>query len=381
MPIATKLNRKDFEQLVKSTDYRIKDDDFDFLYDIYSVVADGISEVMESFQRKYNPVNHYIVVMYVINEFLFTVSSLTNDKLDSMKKNEDFFNLLSSICADKYLTNEQLNYKSKSFINKFNPPVSTLDLYFNFILQFLDNNTPSNRYDNLIRDMLTKAFQMAKCILTLVVNGFETEAYSTWRTLHENECIIITLINNGTPVFDEYFKHIRYAFAYRGEIPSKEQTDAIFVDIKNEMKEHGLKSKDMKKFIEYGYLYKVKNLDQLENFKLNFRDGVENAAGLKEYSKTYEYASEIAHSSPLLLYSKKTYYFGQTLINLYESFFRLESIFAFYYKSTVPKELYSKYEDLKRVYLLQLHSIYRVYKRNFPAKIEQKYEREENEKA
>jgi hypothetical protein len=49
-----------------------------------------------------------------------------------------------------------------------------------------------------------------------------------------------------------------------------------------------------------------------------------------------------------------------------------------YYKSTVPDELFRKYEDLKKLYLTQLHSIYRIYKRNFPAKVEQKFEREEN---
>ena len=372
-----RLNKHDFELVVKSSNVSF-DNDFDFLYEVYNTVIDGIYEVMEAFQRKYNPVNHYIVIMYILNEYLFEIGMTNKEDVARVKESDDFFNLLSSICADKYLTNEQLNYRSQSFINKFNPPVSTLDLYLNFILQFLGNNATKDRYNNLVRDMLVKAFQMSKCILSLIIDGFETEGYSTWRTLHENECILITLINNGKECFDEYFKHIRYAFAYRGEIPSKEETDKVFADIKNEMKEHGLKSKDMKKFIEYGYLYKVKNLDQLENFKLNFRDGDENAAGLKEYSKTYEYASEIAHSSPLLLYSKKTYYFGQTIINLYESFFRLEQIFSMYYKSTVPDELFRKYEDLKKLYLTQLHSIYRIYKRNFPAKVEQKFEREEN---
>ena len=378
MATGFKLNRQDFETVVKTTKISF-DNDFDFLYEVYDSTVDGIYQVMEAFQRKYNPVNHYIVVMYILNEYLFATGVVKKAKLGETKESEDFFNLLCSICADKYLTNEQLNYKSTSFINKFNPPVSTLDLYLNFILQFLETNKPRNQYDNLIKDMLTKAFQMGKCMLNLITGGFETEAYSTWRTLHENECILITLINNGTEVFDEYFKHIKYAFAYRGEIPTKEETDALFLEIKEEMKAHNLKSKDMKKFIEYGYLYKVKNIDKLENFKLNFRDGVENAAGLKHYSKTYEYASEIAHSSPLLLYSKKTYYFGQTIINLYESFFRLEQIFAVYYRATVPAELYEKYKQLKSIYLGQLNTIYRVYKRNFPAKIEEKYVKEEKE--
>ena len=57
------------------------------------------------------------------------------------------------------------------------------------------------------------------------------------------------------------------------------------------MKEHNLKSKDMKKYIEYGYLFGVPNITLNEDFKLNFRDGVERVAGLSQYSKMYETAS------------------------------------------------------------------------------------------
>ena len=69
-------------------------------------------------------------------------------------------------------------------------------------------------------------------------------------------------------------------------------------------------------------------------------------------------SSEISHSSPLLLYSKKEYYYAITIINLYESFFRLENVFDQYYKKYVNENIFQQYEILKATYLRQLHYIY-----------------------
>ena len=107
----------------------------------------------------------------------------------------------------------------------------------------------------------------------------------------------------------------------------------IFAEIKEKMKLVELKSKDMKKFIEYGWLYEIKNLFQnYPEFKPNFRKGVELVAGLNQYSSTYEMSSELAHSSPLLIYSNKQYFRSLTLINIYETFFRLEEMLTKFLK-------------------------------------------------
>ena len=283
----------------------------------------------------------------------------TEEQIAKLKKDERFFENLASTCADKYFTNEQLNYRSHSFLNKFNPQVSTLELYLNFTLRSIDNFKITDRASQLIVDMLRKAFQLSKCILNLLIDGFETEAFSTWRTLHENECILICLIKNGENIFRSYFKHIQYALAYRNQIATKEETDKIFEEIKKEMKEHELKSKDMKKFIEYGYLFAIPNLTFNEDFKLNFRDGIQKVAGLSSYSKTYEMSSEISHSSPLLLFSNKQYYFIITLLNLYETFFRLEKIFQDSYILYASEANAKQYALLKNRYMSQLLYIYK----------------------
>lgn len=359
------LPKSDFTNFLKS--YNIEDEkEVSFLFDVYETVMDGIIDVTQSVNNfDFIPINSYVVVLYILNEYKFLINELHLSSDSSIKDENDFFDILASICADKYLTNEQLNYKSEAFLNKFNPPISTLDLYLNFSLRSLDKLQTNNKSAKLISDLLKKGLKMSKCILSLLTNGFETEAFSTWRTLHENECILLCLVQNGEEMFTEYFNHITYALAYRGQIEDKDKTDEIFLEIKSEMKKHDLKSKDMKKFIEYGYLYKAKNLAELNNFKLNFRDGVESVCGLSEYAKVYEMASEIAHSSPLLLYSKKSYFFEITVLNLYESFFRIEKIFNAYYRINVSKEDYEAYQKMKNVYMAQLSRIHDIFVANF----------------
>ena len=359
------LNKETFVHFLKER--KLADEkDFDNLYELYDLVTETISEILAQTNNPFNVyVNHYVVILYIINEYKFYLFSHNIKDHSLITKDSEEIQVIGSLCADKFLTNEKLNFKSEAFLNKFNPPISTLDLYLNFSLRTLESIKVKDRNASLIRDMLTKAMKMGKCIVNLLTDGFETEAFSTWRTLHENECIMICLVKNGAEMFDAYFKHIRYALAYRNQIQNKEEVDKIFEQIKSEMKEHGLKSKDMKKYIEYGYLYTAKNQNPENPLKLNFRDGVEKLAGLNNYSKVYEMASEIAHSSPLLLFSKRSYYFEITLLNLYESFFRLEVIFEAYYRSVNNEEVVKQYENMKAVYLKELHLIYTVMQKSF----------------
>lgn len=219
---------------------------------------------------------------------------------------------------------------------------------------------------------------MSKCIIELLLNGFETEAFSTWRTLHENESILGCLVKYGKPMFDEYFKHITYALAYRHQITPVTEQDKVFEQIKTEMRTHDLKSKDMKKFIEYGYLYAVPDFTE-KGYKLNFRDGVEKVCGLGSYSKLYEMSSEIAHSSPLLLFSQREYFFNLTLINLYETFFRIESLFAQYFNIYSKPEEVARYKQLKTIYMQQIETIYKNIKNKFLSQYAQKMTEEQKQ--
>ena len=165
-----------------------------------------------------------------------------------------------------------------------------------------------------------KSISISRCILGLLTDGYETEAYASWRTLHECECALILLEKYGDPLINRYLIHMQYGIVFKKEDLSDERGNKIFADMKEEMRKYDLKSKDIKKFIEYGWLYYIPGVEQDETFKLNFRDGLEKLAGLSMYSERYEMSSEIIHSTPMLIYSNKEYFYFVTLLSLYESF-------------------------------------------------------------
>ena len=304
------------------------------------------------------PVNPIALILYIVNEHGYYLDIHPEIAQEAVIKDEKYMQMIVSIALDKYYTNEHLSYKSKTILSRFSPGISTLNTYLNFVLGVLGRYSRNQPNETLIVDIMSKGFSMARAISDLLVSGFETEAFSTWRTLHEAECILLVLTKYGKPVIDKYLLHMNYAMAFRGLAGDKEKTDAIFTQIKEEMRAFDLKSKDMKRFIEYGWLLKVSALDKAEPVKLNFRDGLEKTAGLKRYSPIYEMSSEIAHSSPLLIYSRREYFMHLALVNVYESFFRLEKIFADIYVRSISESEKQRFLLMRKIYYGQLVSLH-----------------------
>ncbi len=337
----------------------------DLLFEAYSLAYEGAKTLpINNGKPLAFAVNPLSLVLYLVNEHSFYLSTHDDKKQEDLAKDDDYISVLASVALDKYCTNEHLAYQMGKLTSRFSPFMSTIDLYLNFILGMLSRYKKNDPRQTLIVDVMTKGFQMAKCVASLLEGGFETEAFATWRTLHENECILAVLVKSGQPAIEAYLRHMKYAAAFRGAIDSKEATDAVFVEIKSEMRKHDLKSKDMKRFIEYGWLYALPNPEG-EEIKLNFRDGVEKMAGLSNYSKIYEMSSEIAHSSPLLIYSRKDYIFHVTLLNFYDSFFRLEKVFTSIYMSTIQEEERQRYVKMRQLYYWEIIAAYKQIQASF----------------
>ncbi|MCQ2742761.1 MAG: DUF5677 domain-containing protein [Bacilli bacterium] len=337
--------------------------DREFIFETFEEMVEGakglkeINASLSAFQ-----INYIQLALYLVNEHIFYLHTHPNVKQEEAVKDEQYQQFLASVSLDKYYTNEHLAYRMGSLGSKYDPAISTINLYLNFILGMLSHYKNNDPKETLVVDIMNKGFQMAKCVSSLLENGFETEAFSTWRTLHENECILEVIVKYGQPVMERYLKHMRYSLAFRGGIPSKEETDAVFVEIKEGMRAVDLKSKDMKRYIEYGWLLGVPDVMKIQDFKFNFRDGVERVAGLSNYSKVYEMSSEIAHSSPLLIYSRKEYFYLITLLNLYESFFRIEKIFMTLHMSSVSPEDQKNYIRMRKMYYGELLANYEIQK-------------------
>lgn len=249
---------------------------------------------------------------------------------------EGNYQVLAIKAANKYLSQRASasDTDREGILPYYDPRVSTLTLavtYYEHINRPLSRINPNV---TLMNDLFETTFNQIDSVMKMISMGLYRDAFSAWRNIHESECIIKILVDNGDPARYAYTRHLAYNNFYRNkEQFSKEQLDAAFADIKAEMKEHDLKSKDMKKFIEYGWLYACPSFDLTKDntLKLNFRDGLEKIAGLKYYENEddldpdekpttiYEYSSEIAHSSYLFFYSNDVVFRDLSLSCVYRS--------------------------------------------------------------
>ena len=333
--------------------------DPDYIFDVYEMANEFIGIVdKENAQIEVKEINQFELLLYCVGEYYYSVSHLNEAELARFKANEEYPSSMASVAADKYLSLSIFNHVEKKLGNRFVPPASSLNIYLNFMLNIVKGYKKNDPQSSLISDLLMKSLTISRCILENLLNGYETEAFSSWRTLHECECTLILLDKYGAPLINKYLRHMNFGLAFNDTIPDKEQQDKIFYEMKEEMRGYGLKSKDIRKYIEYGWLYLIADKDD-PNFKLNFRDGLEKLAGLEMYAKRYEISSEIIHSTPLLIYSNKEYFYYMTLLSLYESFFRLEKVFVSLFSKRVSELQMKQYEEMRKVYYSQLVIIHK----------------------
>ena len=352
------LNKEQVRTIVNNIRVNISLD-VDYIYDVYQMANEAIDLLnAQSSQIEVKQVDQFDLLLYCIGEYHYSVSHLRPEEIEAFNKNEDYPSSMASVAADKYLSLSMFNHVEKKLANRFLPPASSLNMYINFMLNIVKGYKKNDPQSSLISDLLMKSLTISRCILENLLNGYETEAFSSWRTLHECECTLILLDKYGEPLINNYLKHMNYGLAFNNAIQDKAKQDEIFYAMKDEMRGYELKSKDIRKYIEYGWLYSIVEKND-ETFKLNFRDGLEKLAGLSQYAKRYEISSEIIHSTPLLIYSNKEYFYYMTLLSLYESFFRLEKVFVSLFSKRVSEDQMRQYGEMRKVYYSQLVVIHK----------------------
>ena len=355
----TIFNRQQFDGVIQSLNIN-ESVNKDVVYQIYQTANEGIQGLIESglFPR-FGNVNPFEIVYYCVGEYTYTTHGKSAEEVAKMGEDEKYITSIASVVSDKYLSLAMFGHAERKLANKFIPPVSSLNLYLNFMLNILSTYQKNDPKQTLITDLLIKSVSISRCILQLITEGYETEAFSNWRTLHECECTLLLLDKYKDPLINRYLIHMQYGIVFKNGDTTDEKGTRIFNDMKEEMRQLDLKSKDIKKYIEYGWLYEIPGVKEDEKFKLNFRDGLERLAELSMYSARYEMSSEIIHSTPMLIYSNKEYFFFITLLSLYESFFRLEKVFLSLFAKNMSEEQMKRYIDMRSVYYAQLVNIHK----------------------
>ena len=276
---------------------------------------------------------------YIVKKF--NSSDLLQLTMDESEILEYIIGEVKSSVNDDYIQIANNAYES-FLLNKEDdkPDISIYDTiitkFLNLVSYLKNINSPMAYYKpeiSLINDLFQTVFNNLYAFSILISTKLYTSALTSWRSLHESECILKLLIENEK-IKKEYIKHIKYNNYLRNQSEySKAELDGNFNKIKKEMSDHNLKSKDMKKFIEYGYLYFAKNyLDSDIKFKLNFRDGLEYLAGLSMYSNVYESASQIVHSSSSYFYANDSFCKDLSLALTYQTLIRITNLYIDYMK-------------------------------------------------
>ena len=353
------LTKEQFLQIVNASAPSLSNR-ADYLYEVYEDVHQGLIEISNSKEAGVSfEVNTFEVVFYLFGEFVYSTQGFKEEDVDKFIANENYKQSIANVVADKYLSLSIYNHPEQKLTNKFFPPISSIELYVNLLHNIVNNYPLKDGTNMIIVDLLNKTLSIARCILKLLCEGYETEAFAMWRTLHECECVLILLDKYKKEAIPAYVKHMQYSIVYRNNDQENPVNQQIFEKLKGEMKELELKSKDTKKYIEYGWILSIPGHERIDNFKLNFRDGVETLAGLHQYSEIYMTSSEILHGSPMLIYSNKQYFHYLTLLNLYESFFRISQVFESLFFPQINEEARVRYLEMKKLYFSQLINIHK----------------------
>lgn len=314
----------------------------------------------------------YDMVNYICAEHRFHLSITKPELREKLEKDNMYFNQLVTICYDKLITNEFRSVDSKAVISKYSVETSVLEMFINrmFVLLSQAKLNPESAKQKLQADIFAKCFMLIKSTLNQLCDGLETEAMSSWRTFHELLCVLKVISKGDEKVSEAYFRHLKYGAYNRGEVKDEAEIEKILVSMEQDMLALEVKKANKEKFINYGWIHWAFKRYNDEEVKMNFLGGLQKVADLTSYKKYYEIASDVTHSTPLLVYANKTNLTTTTLKITYESFFIIETMFAIWCKDDLKMDVethkpFADYLRFKKIYKTKVEIIYQIINSKF----------------
>ena len=307
------------------------------------------------------------MVNYVCAEHRFHLGMVKPENIEKLEQDQNYFNQLVSIVYDKLVVNEFRSVDSRAVISKYSVETSLLTMFVNKIFIVLsqvklDSNSAKQK---LQADIFAKCLMLIKSTLNQLCDGLETEALSSWRTFHELLCVLCVITKGDEKVSQAYFRHLKYGEYNRGEIKDEKEVEFILQSMEKDMQALEVKKANKEKFINYGWIHWVFKRYNDEEVKMNFLGGLQKVADLTEYKKYYEIASDVTHSTPLLVYANKTNLTTTTLKITYELFFIIETMLVSWCSNDLGlspqtnKPLYD-YLVFKKTYKPKVEIIYQI---------------------
>ena len=307
------------------------------------------------------------MVNYICAEHRFHLSMFKPQTWQDLENDEKYFNQLVNICYDKLFINEFRSIDPRAVISKYSVETSLLTMFVNrmFVVLGQVKLDPQSAKQKLQADIFAKCLMLIKSTLNQLCDGLETEAMSSWRTFHELICVLCVITKGDEKVAQAYFRHLKYGAYSRGEITDEKEVESILASMEKDMLALEVKKANKEKFINYGWIHWAYKRYKDEEVKMNFLGGLQKVADLTEYKKYYEIASDVTHSTPLLVYANKTNLTTTTLKITYELFFKLETMFINWLAEdlkvnpSTEKYLYD-YLMFKKMYKPKVEIIYQI---------------------
>ena len=307
------------------------------------------------------------MVNYICAEHKFHLSMFKPETWQDLENDEKYFNQLVNICYDKLFINEFRSIDPRAVISKYSVETSLLTMFVNrmFVVLGQVKLDPQSAKQKLQADIFAKCLMLIKSTLNQLCDGLETEAMSSWRTFHELICVLCVITKGDEKVAQAYFRHLKYGAYSRGEITDEKEVESILASMEKDMLALEVKKANKEKFINYGWIHWAFKRYNDEEVKMNFLGGLQKVADLTEYKKYYEIASDVTHSTPLLVYANKTNLTTTTLKITYELFFKLETMFINWLAEdlkvnpSTEKYLYD-YLMFKKMYKPKVEIIYQI---------------------
>lgn len=325
----------------------------DMLYALYTDAVNLLALHHETFKDlPTKPLDQGRLILYLLFDYEFRMNKLApQDRLLALEE-DALYSRIVNMVVDKYGSMSYFKYDEGRLVTPYSMEISTIDVYTNFILLRI-TSLGEGQHEKLFIELLRNAFSLCRTITGLLVDGFEKEALSVWRSLHELEAVLVLIKDQKVQM--AYEEHIVYHAAFNNLL-HKEEGDRVFVKIKEELRKYNLKSKDTKRYIEYGWITHHPAFDETLH-KFNFRDGVQSLAGLEEARGVFQSASEVTHGSPLVLFSQRPQTLNLTLSALYRSFLTIEALFAALYERKGPANEVDIYLVIRQYYLEEINTV------------------------
>ena len=254
------------------------------------------------------------VVSYVFYYHRFYTSHLPPETVEKLEQDEKYRAVLVRDVAVYIVINEHLNVEKRSNTSVYSPEIAAYNMACSYSLFVLGSLRGEERRMLGLDNLFKKALVTAKSVAQLLAAGNSCDAVILWRHLHELECVLIVLNTGEDGMFFEYVRHMEFF-----DMEHNPDAEAVQARLSEECKKYGIKERNA--YVNYGWLVHLDGFCEgygKEN-RLNFKDGLQKAAGQTARHAAYASASKILHPSAWVVAIRDDKFYKFTMFELYRS--------------------------------------------------------------